>query len=418
MTDNVDQSSHRLRIAVITDLHYSCDHGAAPNRFVPQCAIGQEIDPMASLIAMVNKEQLTADLLLCPGDIADRANHEAFKHGWSELKKLRDSLGASRLIAATGNHEVNSRPSKPEKTFTESVTSTLDPVGLLQEIDDYPTDFSDAPERRWIYWGKGYEIIETDDLCLVVINSCHFHVTMTESEYERGKIGSVALTCLRKELDALDLDQRKFRIVLLHHHPIPHEDLNLELGQIEMFAGTKLIEVFEKTYNDWLIIHGHKHLPRLITAQGASSSPVVFAAGSFGAALGALTLKTKNQFYIIELEASVNAVKRYQQRGRVEAFYWASDDWRASTERAHGLPFGCGFDRNINLSVLGNQVFETVKRLANNGQLYVKWSELRDQLKSLDYLMPSHIENLRRDLSKLGVNFEQDDRNWFPTDLS
>jgi metallophosphoesterase superfamily enzyme len=417
MKEMSQNSQHRLRVAVITDLHYSYDKVSVPPRFLPQCAIGQEIDPMLALTELMREKNITAQLLLCPGDIADKADHAAFKFGWDELKKLKTTLKAEQLIASTGNHEVDSRPSESPQNFASLASATLDPIGQLQGIEDYPADFSCDPDRRWVYWGRGYEIIETNDAYIIVINSCHFHVTMSDIEYDRGKIGSVALTLLQKELKGKNLDEKKFRLVLLHHHPIPHEDLSLDLGRIEMLAGTKLIEILENTYNDWLIIHGHKHLPRLIKAQGSTSPPIVFAAGSFGAALGTLACKTKNQFYILELEASKNQVNKYQLRGKVEAYYWANDQWRLSTEKGHGLPYGCGFDRNIDPDNLSGQVQQAVNKMSNGGKTYVRWNELCEQLRELNYLMPAHIEHLRTNLRGLGVKFE-DEHQWFPTDLS
>jgi predicted phosphodiesterase len=384
-----------------------------PTTFRPQMANGQAFDPIEKLGDFLTKNDIKADMLLCPGDITNHAAHDAFVKGWDNLKVLRDKLSAQELIAVTGNHEVRSRASDLMKTVG-LVEETVDPVGMLQSIEDYPASFSKNPDKRWIYWGRGYEIIEDDDIAIVLINSCHFHVTMQPNEYERGKISQVVLDSFRQRATEL-ANSKKFRIVLMHHHPISHHDMEGS-GQIDMYNGSKLMEILNESYNDWLIIHGHKHDPRLIRAQGSATQPVVFSAGSFGAALtGALATKTKNQFYILDLESTKNESGTFEMRGQIEAYYWTSTEWRPAIEEEHGLPNGCGFANNINIDATATKVRDHLKSVPGS---FVTWDEIRETFPELNYLMPFEIKKLRFVLNRLKVNLGGDTRLSFPTQLS
>jgi Icc-related predicted phosphoesterase len=302
MLDNV--SAAKLRIAVITDLHYMLDSTSGGNTIRIQAAAGTTFDPMDDLMSFVVGNNVKADILICGGDITNQANQTAFLTGWNKLKTLRDALGAKELISATGNHEILSRPPHEQYPVGDSL-HTHDPVGWLQEIDDYPAIFGTDPERRWVYWGRGYDIVDTEAATIVVLNSCHYHMTMQPLEFERGKIGSVLLKDLKRQL-ARRKNNKKLQILLLHHHPIQHPDHDVE-GQIDMFNGNKLIEALIETGTEWLVIHGHKHDPRLIRAQGAIWQPIIFSAGSFGARLGGtLATKTKNQFYVLDIDGVTN----------------------------------------------------------------------------------------------------------------
>jgi predicted phosphodiesterase len=414
MDDNSSLATTYIRIAVITDLHYTLDESTKPPSFRPQMANGQAIDPIDKLGEFLIENNITAKWLLCPGDITNHASHEAFVKGWENLRALRDKLSATELIAVTGNHEVQSRA--PESMQTVGlVEETVDPVGLLQSIIDYPAAFPSAPDKRWIYWGRGYEIIEEGDAVVVLINSCHFHITMLPNEYERGKISEVVLNSFRERVAAL-ASTKKFRIVLMHHHPISHPDVDGS-GQIDMYNGSKLMEILNESYYEWLIIHGHKHDPRLIRAQGAASPAVVFSAGSFGAALsGALATKTKNQFYILNLESTSNASGTLEMRGKVEAYYWSATEWRAAVEYEHGLPNGCGFASNVNIDSIAADIRD---HLATLSQSFAKWDEICTAIPTLNYLMPFEIKKLRHVLAtRLGVNLGGDSRLAFPTELS
>jgi predicted MPP superfamily phosphohydrolase len=412
----------KIRLAVISDLHYRKHENNLACR--PATSIqGVHADPMASLSKFLSERCLKssgvngeiADYLLCPGDITNGASQEAFDEGWEKLKKLKDDLGATHLITSTGNHEVDSRAdSEHDKAGNAEIS--IDPVQSLQRHPDYPSTALEEGDRRWVYWGRGYEFIEEKGVLFLLINSSHYHGTTRQNEFERGRIGDVALKCLRDEMKIrIDRSNAQVYVALLHHHPIPHQDLDIDLGKIEMDNGAKLMELFAESKVAWLVIHGHKHHPRLVRGQSSTGS-VVFAAGSFGAQLnGTLAAKTRPQFYLIDAHV-VDQQSQPEARGTVRAFSWNGSSWEASTKYSQGLPDQCGYRvPQLDLSALSNDI-KTV--LADNSMPFMQWPEVIEQVPNLAYLLPEEAIRLRDSLRVAKVNAVWPEEMWFPTDLA
>lgn len=411
----------KITLAVVSDLHYR-KHGSD---LICRPAIamqGTHADPMASLIAFLEdykgrfgESVSVADYLICPGDISDRGSHEGFDEGWSQLKQLQLVLGASHLLAATGNHEVDSRVSVAHDTAGNAELN-VDPIQALQRHDDYPSTLLAGSDRRWIYWGRGYEFIEEEAVLFLLINTSHYHSTTRTNEFERGRIGDIALRCLREEMKLrVNQAKNKLFVAIMHHHPVPHQDLDVDLGKIEMDNGARLMEVFAESDVSWLILHGHKHFPRLVRGQ-SSTGAIVFAAGSLGAHLhGTLAAKTQPQFYLIDAFV-VNQDSQPEACGSIRAFSWSGSKWDVATQRNQGLPDRCGYRvPQLDISVLAKTVKEV---LDGHSSPFVEWSELVELVPSLGNLLPEETRRLEKSLRVAKVNTVWPDENWFPTDVA
>lgn len=404
-----------IRIAIATDLHYILDNSGRISTQV--CIQGSKIDPMDALINYINnKESLKAhgaDMLICPGDITTRACIKSFNHGWNDLRSLKEALKAKHLIAATGNHEISSR-TKDDHTTPGNAEIAIAPFEHLLATADYPAKFNN-PEQKWVYWGRGYETLYGDNWVVVTINTCHYHNSLLPNEYERGRIGDAALNELSGHLKNLSTKYH-YKIIVLHHPPLEHEDLEVSLGRTPMYNGNLLLQEIENTGEDWLIIHGHKHLFRLTRSSGSEYSPIVLGAASFGALLtGEMANKTKNQFYILELSTILEAGKP-RLRGTIESIYWNGSTWDTCSEISHGLPHGCGFDQSspVRASPLAKQIKDAIEA---STPTVLTWVELRDKIDALKYLMPKDIENLQKRLDEIGVLRTSNQDTWFPQEL-
>lgn len=404
-----------IRIAIATDLHYIADHTGRISTQV--CIQGSKIDPMVSLIDYLSHPGIlsepNANILICPGDITTRACVQSFNHGWNDLKSLKTALKADHLIAATGNHEISSR-TKEDHATPGNAEIAIAPFEHLLTTSDYPAKF-DTPEQKWVYWGRGYESLYGDNWVIVTINTCHYHNSLLPNEYERGRIGDAALAELSKHLKSLS-SKYSYKIIVLHHPPLDHEDLEVSLGRTPMYNGNLLLQEIENTCEDWLVIHGHKHLYRLTKSNGSEYSPVVLGAASFGALLsGEIANKTKNQFYIIELSMIAEDGK-HRLRGSIESIYWDGSTWSTCSETSHGLPHGCGFDQSspVRASILARRIKETIEA---SSPPVLTWVELREKIDPLKYLMPKDIENLQKRLDEIGVSRTPNQDTWFPQEL-
>jgi 3',5'-cyclic AMP phosphodiesterase CpdA len=411
-----------IRLAIASDLHYTRIGSADSCR--PSTAMsGVAGDPMHALMgqaapgasALPDRLDLRADYLLCPGDITNKASSDGFNEGWRCLKGLQRALGARHLLAATGNHEVSSRAGERDDQPGNS-EQAIDPLATIQRHADYPsTALTD--DARWIYWGRGYVLIEEPQVTFLLINSSHFHPTTRANEFERGRISDVAIDRLRNELAAaVDRDRTKAFVALLHHHPIPHQLLDIEQDRIDMRNGAQLIEVLVETGVAWFVVHGHKHQGRLIQAQGGQGSPIVMAAGSFGVFLeGDFATKTRLQFYIVEIELLDQAAQP-ALRGEVRAVSWTGSGWEVARGRAHGLPDRCGF--SIPHIDLGKAVSELRRLLGQSDQPYLRWVEVLELVPDLRFLMPNDARILRTQCAANGVGVTWDEGLWFPSEVS
>lgn len=149
----------------------------------------------------------------------------------------------------------------------------------------------------------------------------------------------------------------------------------------------------------WLVIHGHKHYPKLTYAAGGANSPVVFAAGSLCAQLlGEHGTRARNQFYIIQIPYGTFEVSGFV--GSYRAWDWQCGyGWRAAGPDS-GLPrkgaFGCRSDIGLLASRVARHVSETP----------VPWNEIRKKVPEIDYLLPQDSrlrEATIKDVHGLGI---------------
>ncbi|WP_426354538.1 metallophosphoesterase family protein [Stenotrophomonas maltophilia] len=408
--------SSSIRLVVVSDLHYRKHENS---QIRPEVANRGQVqyDPMDSLIKYVKERGVEADYIVCPGDITDKASAEALREGWRCLNDLKQAVNARHLITATGNHEVSSRVSDGVHDQPGNVEAAIDPIGVLQDLDGYPSSIWNGVDRDMVYWGKGYEFISDGNLLVLLINSSHFHPTTRANEFERGRIGDSAIRRLSSEIKNRIADcAAKVFIAVLHHPPISHESLNYDLGRVPMYNGPELIQILNKSGRPWLIIHGHKHDGRVVMAQGAGFQPVVFAAGSLGADLGRSVagVYTRQQAYILDIEVPQGAMPTL--KGVVTALSWIDNQWILSEKASHGVPSGVGFSiPPIDLHGLAEKISEKIAKAA---EPYLKWEELVLILPELRNIMPGQLEMLRSLVESLGGEFTWPDDNSFPVDIA
>src|SRR5439155_7955565 len=111
--------------AVVSDLHaYDRVDGEPPSHF---CTLDPEDQPgkhpLAGLEQLIVTQGLRADLLLCAGDIGDKANPGGVRSAWNWLVRLSQKFGAS-MLATPGNHDVDSR----------FIYNQYDAKGVLQSL--------------------------------------------------------------------------------------------------------------------------------------------------------------------------------------------------------------------------------------------------------------------------------------------
>src|ERR1039458_1676051 len=260
-----------LRIAVASDLHaYSQDDSHPSHLKVTDSETLVGDQPISGLLELVTLRGLTANILLSPGDLGHKASIAGVKYAWQALHKIKQALQAEYTTATAGNHDIDSRYQGDDHA-PEHILKAL--------IPSYPFDDELSNDR---YWSRAYVIRTFEDYRLVLLNSSAYH-GHTPVEQNHGRIDKQTLSTLSAELK--NLPPKPVNILLCHHHPLMHSELGL--GEDDyMKNGQLLLDLLGGgQVGQWLVIHGHKHHPRISYASGGSNSPAVFSAGSLCANL-------------------------------------------------------------------------------------------------------------------------------------
>jgi 3',5'-cyclic AMP phosphodiesterase CpdA len=393
--------SRRVKIAVVSDLHFCNQRTVGVGSELSHIVV-QRIEeaggknPWADLFNLVCEEGLTADMLLCPGDITTHAAHGPLRMAWSGLVDLSKKLGAQSIACATGNHDVSSRYKDDSKNRLHDLDNPHDLFENLKQLKpDYPlhingeetTSFA-GRKRRVHYFGADFVVHEDENVRLIVFNSCARHIT-ENSSYERGSIAHSALAELKFQLK--EMTEHKINILLCHHHPIIHTQDGI--GTYDVIHNGDLLLELLADHGDWIVVHGHKHDGKIRYAPGsAGSSPVVFSAASMGALLSVEELnRYRNQFYLIDIQLPDAGCPR----GTTQVWNWhAGRGWKKAVDVNAGLTDGVGFGERAHPDVLAKMIFDQM----NGGSR--TWTQLNGEFDFLRYLTPEALHKVLQSLER------------------
>jgi hypothetical protein len=382
-----------LRIAVLTDFHAYAgrpgDKAASPSWLdLSQVQSDPGRNAFAGLIEKIAAEQVTSDVLLCCGDLGDKADPAGQQYVWSEVEKVRAALGSRITLGAAGNHDVDSR-------YTHS---GFDAKGQLQSLKPgFPVD----DERGWLeYWAKNFTIVEVGKVRFVLLNSAAYHGATKEGEapeYVHGRVSDSTISRLIAELESGG--ERVANVLVCHHHPFKNDKVAIP-DYSQMQNGDKLInDLVAAEMGPWLVIHGHKHEGRLFYAQGGNSYPTVFAAGSFSAKPYPNQIgHTFNEFYVVSLEVPAALGEVSSLLGAVDTWSWNyGDGWRRPQVH-EGLGPRAGFGARVDLGQLAKQI-ATALRTDHAGKP-VAWREVGKRHGHVRHLVPDELGRLLGLLTK------------------
>lgn len=370
-----------IKIAIVSDLHvFNGSSSAGGPSFVgtadPQDS--PEKHPFRGIQKLIADEGLTADFLICPGDLADKADPAALMFAWDKLQRLKTQLGAQHLFATNGNHDVDSR----------KVHGDVDPKGNLQSLDPMFPGLDEQQCDR--YWSRNFAVFTDDILRIVLLNSAAFHGYGTDAspEYKYGRVSSRTISALRT---ALAKNERRVNILVCHHHPAPYNPVEEE-DYSEMLGGDRLIELLDSgDFGSWLMIHGHKHYPRLAYSTGSPSSPVIFSAGSFSATLyQKLAARARNQFYIMEIPVGDLDSLGLDLGGTITAWDWITMVGWQPAGNMSGLPHKVGFGCRESPRSLAREIANLIAGRPN----FQTGEELIASLPKLRFLRPQELQTV------------------------
>ena len=387
------RDANRLRIAVITDCHAYVgrpeDKGNSPSWLdlgVDQSEAGK--NPFAGLHELALQDPtVRADIVLCCGDLGDKANPAGLQYVWREVARLKETMEADLVIGTAGNHDMDSR----------HVYNDHDARNQIQALKPlFPVD----NERHWLeYWAKNFTIITHGRVRIVILNTAAYHgyaKDPSKPEYAHGRVSDGTITRMVSELSAGGTFAAN--LLVCHHHPFRNSRI-ADLDYSEMSNGDQLVNrVVDAMVGPWLVIHGHKHTARVFYAFGSSAAPTVFAAASFAArAYPNQVGQTFNEFYILDLEIPPAPGATSSLKGRIRTWNWTfGNSWRRP-QVGEGLGPSAGFGLRVDVAELAATVATSLQS-AHSGAT-MKWDDVVARNPSLKHLIPEDFDLLIRHLT-------------------
>ncbi|MNQ70277.1 cyclic 3',5'-adenosine monophosphate phosphodiesterase [compost metagenome] len=363
---------YNIKIAIISDLHcHPTNVNYKSETFLKSDLLRNNTfnHPVEALNDLIETNHINVDIVLCPGDFSNKADVQGFISGWDFVLEIAKKLKSENIIATIGNHDVPSRDAE-----------NLDILSIAKGIGkDFP-----IKNRTLLaeFWDNGFCLIEDDNFQILVINSVKFH--SNQSEIDRGRLSDQQLNNIKEKLQGNSTD--KIKIALCHHHPIPHERLNLG-SQDLMILGSELVDLLNSHKFD-LLVHGHKHDPWLRYSTGSNSLPV-FSAGSFSATEQIIFSDRRNTFHTVEISKKNGS----KAQGIIETYeFYVGKGWEKSSGK-QSLPFITGFGSNVKTEVISNGI-ETLM----SSQNYLKWEDIKKQVSDLIYLTHQELVELEEQL--------------------
>lgn len=389
--------SKTIRIAIISDPHVF--YGESGDKSPSWIAMKDDQsnpkgNPFAGVKKLISDNELSADILICGGDLGDKAVPQAQQYAWEQINQISSLLGASEVLASAGNHDVDSR----------FAYNDHDAKGQLLSLKPH---FPTTRQNNWMeYWARNYTILSTLGIRFTMLNSSAFHGYQKPRELHRnedylpeyfnGRIADRTLDSLKIELEGLG--EHPINILLCHHHPAKNDLVGLT-DYSHMKNGDRLINLLEEIdVGPWLILHGHKHIPRIFYAPGGTSSPTIFSAGSFAAKqYPEIQDIARCEFYLMDLVVP-ETMQSGSVKGKISVWQWSYGNGWMRGKNGNGLGHGAAFGSRLDVDELAIDIAEKLK-VSKLGQR-INWEDVLRIEPKIEYLTPSDAKRFIDRLSK------------------
>ncbi|KAB2824223.1 metallophosphoesterase family protein [Aliivibrio finisterrensis] len=401
--------SKSLKVAVVSDLHFvnsdKVKDGSRHSWLTFNGEKGLTNNFWQSLIDKVKSDSISADILVCPGDITTHSEKSALQFAWKKLNELANTLGCEILVAATGNHDVNSRGFELHNVIRELDKDHCLVEDLKQLSPIYPLVHLNKNEsmsdhiNRIHYFGSNFLFSQTESYNLITLNSCSNH-TNNPVAYEKGFVSKSTHQWLESTLQAhFDNQNKKLGLLVCHHHPIQHPNYNL--GSYDfMNGGVELLEMLNR-YGNWIVIHGHKHHGKISYFSDGSKRTVVFAAGTLSCHKESLGDDFANQFYVMDIDPKKT---RGTPQGVLDVYSWQGNHWGLSKRRNDGVFTGVGFGFVGCLEELAEDIANIVAPVTGT-----TWNDIIEKFPNIKHCVPKDLKHLEQNLLEYNIDFIMND---------
>jgi|GEM_PF-3064750 len=376
-----------ITLAIVSDLHCHEETFSPKESWLIAGASRKPAGnhPIQALISLIRSDSIRAEVIICPGDLANRVSRVGMMQSWEHLHELKRELNSTLLLTTLGNHDVDCHKKQNADPFyiPRNLRETF-PAPSEEELKDF--------------WSHGFYLVSGPCSCdFLVLNTVISHTD--EATAKRGTFDHERITCLDEILTertrTISASTFKHRIVVMHHHPLLHSSKRFSSSDVLAF-GDQLLSVLNK-HGFQFIVHGHRHEPRITRLSAALNDQFVLAAGSFSAILAELSTSTRNLFHIAKLQRETT---NNHLMGEILTWeYNKGVGWRESTSISAALPHiarFCSPRPKIDIVAILVACSSSAGSILHSKELNAKFPEL-------GLLLPDELADLCDKLSQKGI---------------
>jgi len=361
-----------VTLAILSDLHCRITTDARDSFLtVGSKRVPSTHHPVESLLEMIGREQITADALVVPGDFANKACPEGLSQAWDYCREIAGRLQAPLIIPVIGNHDIDSKRLRPNEGVFDRVR-TLRP--------DFP--FSSSAENQQ-YFSDGYCALSSGDVQYIALNT-----VIGQTDEASAKRGTFPEDLIHRMETALTpILKAPIRVAIMHHHPILHSAAFWDDHDV-LPNGDALIAALRRM-GCRVIIHGHKHVPRLQILNGVA----IFASGSFSAMLQEYGTAVGNTFHVMKIDGDG------PDSVRGEILTWTfqlAKGWRPSSDAYRGFPYSTGFGATDTVATISGILSELAQEFPDT--MRFDQNTVLSKAPAVKYLSPDQTSDLRASL--------------------
>ncbi len=353
------------------------------------------------------------DVLVCPGDLGDRADPQAIDYAWKFLNDIKSHNPQCVLLATAGNHDIDSRGQHSDFDAKASLYG-LEPSYPCNSGAACLAHKNDFDRQLW-FWARNFYMYSMPDCRFIVLNSAAYHGAGTDQkEYNHGRVSEFTLRCIR---EAIDNDTRtrtkkkrglpKLNVLVCHHHLLDDGKTN-DPDYSAMRGANSLLEfVSDSNYGRWVILHGHRHRAKLFQTNGATG-PYVLSSGSFGATRdGDYGNGSPNQVHLIDLDFEAMEKFHLFPAGRIRSWTWVPHlpGWQFKDAPTGGLPPETGFGYR---GAIDKDAFK-MSQIVAAAKSGVEWKRVLQEAPEWEFLDYRQLSELAKVLdSKFSIEIRRD----------
>lgn len=374
-----------LTLAIMSDLHAGSAARTSDLR-PPGTQELQEQGFLEDLEKFFRSQDITADYLIVPGDLTDSGRPDEFQVASTAIQRLMKGLSVEddHLIFAPGNHDIDWAPLKADPA-DRSGFRHHQCLAPLRDGDFHVARVMQAKTPSVIVAPYAAALSDERILAVLVNSAGHDH---PQHKIHHGLVSDEALSALRSELEGQGRQDTRLRLCVVHHHPIAYSDpISSEPDFSAMVNAESLLSLLDSFSFD-ILIHGHKHAPRLRTQIVDSGHPLtILASGSLSAVLdNRWAGLINNQFHRLIVEGRSPNGEIF---GTLQSWcYLSGRKWLPSSIHngiAHRLPFGPF------VSPPAVQASVEDYLLSNKDRQYIRWTEIVASNSHLRHLPPERV---------------------------